>query len=901
MKFYTNVHIDRDRILVRGFENGKPFQREDLYKPYLFTPYEQAEKNFKSITGKKVARKEFDSITSCRQWVKTHENIGYDIYGFTNYIYPYIYDNYKGTIQYDRSLLRVANIDIETGTLAYSGQNVKCRLAGQEITIVADDLYKHEGMGYEVYEQDNQRWVALESSKYNTAQKFPKPEEAANPIVSITVSQAGYTHVFGMGEFDSSNYKKLKYYKCKNERDLLLTFLTVWEKLAPDIVTGWNINGFDLPYMVNRFNKVVGEDNTERLSPWKIINTRDVIFMGRTQTFYEFKGISTLDYLELYKKYSYQMQESYRLDHIAFVVLGERKLDYSEYDGLIGLYRNNYQKFIEYNIKDVHLVDRLEEQLAYISLVAAVAYDAKVNFVDAFTSVKLWDVIIHNYLLDRDIVVPLLRVKDRERQIAGGYVKNPQNGMHEWVVSFDFTSLYPMIIQMYNISPETLFGSLPERFEAEQLLSGRVDSYRDWVNKNNVTVCGTSYCFTRDKRGFLPILMAKMFEDRAAYKNQMFVAEQAALDLETRMKKEGKSPELKRELAERKKEKLQFDCLQQSKKIQLNSLFGATSNPYFRWFDIRLAESITLTGQFTSKWIERSVNIWMNKLLKTEGVDYVIGVDTDSCYMCLDKLVKQVFEGKNPTKKEIVDYLNEACAKIIEPFIAKECDKIATYLNAYEQKMHMKREIIADRAVWTGAKHYALNVWVKEKIHYDEPNLVTKGLETVKSSTPTICREALKKTLNIIMNKDEETVQGFIAEFKKDFYSREFDDIATPTGIGRMSEYADPVTTYIKGTGAHMKAPLVYNKLLKDTGLDLRYQPVNDYDRIKWVYLKMPNPTRDTVVGVSGILPKQLGLDQYIDYDRQWERGFQGPVKSILNAIGWSVEKRMTLDQFWEM
>jgi DNA polymerase elongation subunit (family B) len=290
-------------------------------------------------------------------------------------------------------------------------------------------------------------------------QGFPDITTADKEITAITMKKNDMYIVLGCGEFVTDN-EKIKYIRCKDEHELLLKFLDVWRSkwFSPDLITGWNVEGFDIPYIVNRIRRVLGHNMAKKLSPWEILEERTIQFMGREQQVFIPVGISTLDYLQLYKKFSFTNQESYRLDHIAFVELGERKMDYSEYDSLFGLYKNDFQKFIEYNIKDVDLVDRLDEKLKLIEQVFAIAYDGKVNYQDAFTSVRMWDVIIHNYLLNQRIVVPQLRVGNKDGQIIGAYVKDPKKGMHKWVVSFDLNSLYPHIIMQYNISPETYIG-----------------------------------------------------------------------------------------------------------------------------------------------------------------------------------------------------------------------------------------------------------------------------------------------------------------------------------------------------------------------------------------------------------------------------------------------------------
>ena len=389
---------------------------------------------------------------------------------------------------------------------------------------------------------------------------------------------------------------------------LLIKFVEKWRSFGftPDIVTGWNIETFDIPYLVNRIRKILGETFVKNLSPFGILVEGSVPFNGREQQVYYPAGISILDYLQLYKKFSYTPQESYKLDYIASQELNEKKLDYSEYSSLNELYIKNPQKYIEYNVKDVLLVERLEDKLGLIELVVTIAYDARVNYNDAFITVKLWDVIIHNHLLNnKGVVVPQYKRESKGNSISGGYVKDPQIGRHNWTVSFDLTSLYPHLIIGFNISPETYRGSyeIPTSKEnyIDLILSGYMDNIRPELLKNNFTMSGLGCFFTRDFRGFLPELMKKLFEERKIYKKKMLDAKKAM----EKAKAEGKSKEAIYEL-----EKLaaKYKNLQQARKINLNGAYGALSNPYFRWFDDILAESVTMSGQLSIRWIEKKLH-----------------------------------------------------------------------------------------------------------------------------------------------------------------------------------------------------------------------------------------------------------------------------------------------------
>jgi DNA polymerase elongation subunit (family B) len=846
-KFYTNVSLIRNDIFLRGYENGQRIQQVIPCKPYLFVNSRGVTATeYRTLKGTPVDRVDFDSVSEARDFVKRYSDTsGFEIHGMTNYVYPFINDYYPGTIDYDPKLISVVNIDIE---------------------VAAD-------------------------------QGFPDIATANKPITAITMKKNDVFVVLGCGEFTTTD-EKVKYIKCKDEAELLLKFLDVWRSkaFAPDVVTGWNVEFFDIPYIVNRIRRILGEAMSKKISPYDILQEREVTVGTRdAQKTYIPAGISILDYMQLYKKFTFTMQESYSLNHIANAELGEKKMDYSEFDSLFDLYLKDYQKFIEYNIRDVDLVARLDDKLKLIEQVFALAYDGKVNYQETFTTVRMWDTIIHNYLMNKKIVVPQMKVGNKEERIIGGYVKDPQTGMHKWVVSFDLNSLYPHIIMQYNISPETYSGRVPY-LDGEDGVKRIVDgafnepSIRNQLESQNLTITGTGCMFDKDREGFLPELMDRFYKERSTYKKKMIEAEKAyELD---------KSEENKKAIA-------QNHNMQIARKYQLNSVYGALSNEYFRWYDDKLAESITLSGQLATRWIEREMNKYLNKLLKTEGVDYVIACDTDSMYITLDKLVSHIASDKLSTR-DTVEIVDKFCQDKLEPYIDGCFEQLSRYVNAFSQKMKMKREAIADKAIWTAKKRYIMNVWNNEGVSYSEPKLKIKGIEAVRSSTPSSCRDNIKKCIKIIMNNTEEETINFIQKFRKDFANLPFEDIAFPRGVKLSYTVTENQSTYSKeyylgqkGLPIHVRSALLYNAMLKSKKLDQRFPLVQDGDKIKFCYMKLPNPTRENVFGCPGTLPRQLGMEQYIDYDTQFEKAFVEPIKTILDAIGWQVEKTASLEDFF--
>jgi DNA polymerase elongation subunit (family B) len=828
-RFYTSAFLYRNEIHLRGFEGGKRIQRKLPCKPYLFVNSKREDAVYHTLNGAPVDRIDFDSSGDARDFVKRYSDVdGFDLYGLTNYLYTFLNDHYPGSVDYDPKLISVVNIDIE---------------------------------------------VAADAG-------FPDPAIADKEVTAITLQCGDVYVVIGCGEFTTKD-PNVKYIRCDNETKLLLKFLDAWRSINADIVTGWNIEGFDIPYLVNRIRRVLSDEMINKLSPWNMVEKRMIMRGDRTDVVYDIYGIASLDYLELYKKFSFSNQESYRLDYISSVELGVKKIDYSEYGSLLDLYKQDYQKFIEYNIRDVELVKKLDDKLKLIEQVYAIAYDAKVLYPDAMTSVRIWDVIIHNYLLNQRIVIPQKKSGDKSKNIIGAWVKDPLLGMHKWVVSFDLNSLYPHLIMQYNISPETYCGSLnlnPDT-AVEQLMSGYLDGERDVMIERNLTCTGSGIIFHKNKHGFLPKLMEKMYDDRVVYKKKMLEAK--------RQHELNPTYETEKAIA-------QNHNMQLAKKIQLNSAYGALSNKYFRWYDDELAESITLSGQLAIKWIERDMNIYLNRLFNTEKKDYVIACDTDSMYITLDDLVSQCGLEDRSTD-DIVAFVDKVCEDKLEPFIDKCYQRLSEYVNAYSQKMKMKREAIADKGIWTAKKRCVLSVWNLEGVQYSEPKIKLTGIEAVRSSTPAACRDSIKKCLKVILEKDEDSVIQFIEDFRRKFVELPFDQVAFPRGCSGMKEYK----LGDKGIPIHVRAALLFNKTVKDKKLENRYELIKDGDKIKFCYMKMPNPVKENVFACPTNMPPEFGLDKYIDYDMQYEKAFVDPIKTILDAIGWKVAKRGSLEDFF--
>jgi len=566
------------------------------------------------------------------------------------------------------------------------------------------------------------------------------------------------------------------------------------------------------------------------------------------------------------------------LDYIASVELGQKKLDHSEFDTFKDFYTKGWQKFVEYNIIDVELVDRLEDKMKLLELAITMSYDAKANFEDVYSQVRMWDTMIYNYLTDRKIVVPPRKGSKKDEKYAGAYVKEPKVGCYDWVVSFDLNSLYPHLIMQYNISPETLAERRHPSASVERILNQEIDFDGEFA------VCANGAQYRKDIHGFLPEMMKKIYDERVQSKKLMIIAKQEYQKTPTK--------ELEKSISK-------YNNIQMARKIQLNSAYGAIGNQYFRYYNLINAEAITLSGQVSIRWIEHKMNTYLNNILKTEKKDYVIASDTDSIYLNLGDLVKKVFEGRETNDSSVVSFLNKVCEVELEKYISSSYEALASYVNAYEQKMIMKRENIASTGIWTAKKRYMLNVWDSEGVRYHEPKLKMMGIEAVKSSTPAPCRTMIKDVLKLIMTKTEDDVIDFIENCRTKFRSLPPEEISFPRTVSNVKKYKSVNAIYEKGTPIHARGALLFNHYVKKNKLTQKYSLINNGEKIKFCYLKRPNPIQENVISFIQQFPEELNLDKYIDYDLQFEKSFLEPLKIILDSIGWSAERTVNLESFF--
>lgn len=835
--FYINVIADANNILTTEIESdGKKKRRKIPYKPTLFLPSKQ-QTTFHTLSGESVEPIQFDSIWDAKKFAKQYNEVsGFSFYGNTKYQYTWIAENYpQEEIHFDSSKIDIGTLDIE---------------------------------------------VACENG-------FPKPKEASEEVIAITLKNyhTGKTYVYGCRPYTPKS-PKVEYIQCTDERELLMKFIVKWEQLDFDIITGWYVRTFDIPYLINRMCRLFDEKTAARMSPWGSISEQTINAFNQDHQIYTLSGLAILDYIILYRKNVLEPRENYKLGYIGEIELGEGK-GKLEYDiPFREFYTEHWEKFIDYNIQDVEIVEQLEAKLKLIELQLTVAYFAKINYEDVMFQVRAWDNIIYNWLYRRNIVVPQKETIDKDTQFEGAYVREPIPGMYHWIINYDVKSLYPNIIRALNIGIETKASSHALKVRPSDMLQDTEEFHTSLAKAQaaGTTLAANGICYHKNKQSVFSEMIEKLFTDRQSFQK---IVKESKKRLETHPEEKGT---LDNTIAK-------YDLQQKAVKILMNSLYGAMGNQYFRFFDLQNAEAVTMTGQFIIQYVANRLDAYIADVMKRPNLKTVIYCDTDSAYLTLAPLVEQYCQEKTLDQK--ITFIDRVSKDKIEKEIEKIFVDIVNAINGVPGYLSMAREIIGDVGIWTKKKRYMINAWDTEGFRHKEPKLKVMGSEIKKATIPKFCREALKAAVLIIITGDKERLWDFIAEKNKAFKSLSLDEIGMPRSVNGLDKFGDDAAVWSSGTPMHCRGALVYNFLLKDRKLDHKYRSISEGEKIKFIHLREPNPTRTNVIAFNGIVPQEFQIQKYIDWETQWSKCFVEPLGLILEAIKWPAKRVLTLDEFF--
>jgi DNA polymerase elongation subunit (family B) len=811
--------------------DGKRIEAKVPYSPTLYAESNKSVE-FRGLYGEKLVPVKFESIHAAKEYIGRYEEVkDFTIHGIQQFQYQYISDKFVGDIDWDIDQARVVFLDIETKVPENGFPNIET--ANCEILLIS------------LMNRFTQKIVVFGTRSIS----------APNPL--------------------------FEYRLFKNEASMLEAFLDFWSSAYPDVISGWNIDGFDMPYIANRIHRVLGEAEMKRLSPWGVLNSRKIEVRGREVEVVDIVGINSLDYLDLYKKFSFRPQESYSLGAVCQVDLGEGKVDFGcTFKESYSTTQENWDRFVLYNAMDSQLVFKLDKMYEFIPLCFSIAYLAKCNIKDVFSPVKTWDIFTYSELLKENIIVPPHTIK-KAGTIEGAYVKAPQLGMHNWVVTVDFGSLYPSEMRQWNISPETI---LKEKFDLHYIdFIEETDAYKDaieYARAHDYSLAANGSMYRRDIVGIIPKMLKMCMDGRKVAKKEMLRLEQLLVDTGDSLLKSKISVLNGRQLA---------------LKLLGNSLYGGLANVGSRYFNLDMAESITITGQLSNVHVSKCLNEYMNSNIGGEYKDYIIYGDTDSSFLNCGPLIKKIAAGKSD--QQITNLLMKM-EPTLQRVLNKSIDDVFALCNCLDRVMSIKQEKVCSKILFVAKKRYAAKVHNSEGVMYDPPEIKVTGLDLVKTSTPMAIRKMLKASIPVIFDGGEGATQKYLVDCREKFDSMTTEEIARPTGVSEVDKHMIG-EYYVKGCPINSRASIIYNVATKS--MREKYAQISNGDKIRYLYLTVPNPVRSDVIAfpADGVLPKELGLHNYVDRDTQFYKTFMKPIEGMLHPIGWKTEVQASLEDFF--
>lgn len=808
MLLYTKVETYGNKIYFSGVKDGKKVNVESNFKPSYFIPSSNNNlTEFRGTDGTPLIEKECD--------VRDFYNIETNkkLYGTIRPHYQFINKYFPQIDEFDSKYIDVWFWDIEVEVL----------------------------------------------------DKFPSPELADAPINLITLKKKGTKEFIVLSTKDYNldlSKAELLDYKCtkkiyNTESEMLISFCNFLNKVRPHVLIGWNSIFFDWVYITNRIKNILGEEYLKSASPfgfYKKIQVQNVA-KDYPEPVLDIGGICNLDLMQIFRKYTFREYESYSLDYIATDILGLKKLkepDISFKDFMT----NHWDDFVLYNIFDVYLVEQIELKTNLLDLVFTLAYVAGVNYIDVFSETRLWDSIIYRHLYKQKIIIPPKK-SNKSKDFAGGIVKDTITGIHDWIVVFDFKSLYPSIIRTLNLSFETIQNESCWEITVDDIKKGKP------INEN-FSVSAAGYFFSKEVNGTFPILMEKFFNKRLEFQ---------------KLKKEHKGTE----------KELVYDSFQLTFKILINSLFGAIGTPYFRFYDYRIASSITMSGQLAAKWLIEYTNRKLNEHFGTVDEDYVVANDTDSFMFSLHRL-----NDKSLSKEENFNLVLDFSKNYLEKWLNEAIDVFCNVLNAKEKVLKVEREPISSKGFFQTKKRYILKIVEKDESYTEDCYYKIRGLNSVRSSTPEFFRTKLNQFYEKLLMDDFEISQ--IEDFVKEAYQeiKEYDlgKIATSCRVNNIEKYLDKEGNILKGCPYNVRAAINYNKLITENKLQDNYPLIKSGEKAKILYLKENNPYGITVISFKDNIPYEIiDFKNWTDYAKIFSKELISPLEKVCEAINYNQGK----------
>ena len=816
------------------------------------------------------------------------DKIGYRKFPYKKY--AYVKDSYGQYVSlYGDKLKKIYRWDDEHPGLFESDVNPEIR------TLV--DMYSDSD---EVSEGHKRLYFDIE---VEVTDGFPSVEKAENKITSIAIYDQimDEYYCFVLDErnrITNSTNGNETIEVFNSEYDLLNRFFVKYIEIKPTILSGWNIDNFDIPYLFNRTVNTIGKNIAELLSPIQVVRWSN--FKGG----YEIAGVSVLDYLHLYKTFTFSQRSSYRLDDIAEYEVGEKKISYE--GTLNDLYDNDINKFVEYNLQDVKLIDKLDKKLDHIDIARGICHMGHCPYGDVFMSSRYLEGAILTYLRKLGIVAPNKNPKGKklfgkDDKFAGAYVQEPQKGKHNWVYDLDITSMYPSAIRSLNISPETKVGKVIG-WNAKEYIKGNKKTYtveskgkeigkftetelKDFLNKANSSISSNGVLYRTDKVGLIPSLLTKWFDERVEYRK-----------LAKKFAEDGDEDKYG-----------YFNRRQHLQKILLNSMYGVLGLPVFRFYDVDNAEATTLTGQSLIKFTRTIVNNFYNKQLEDEK-DYCIYIDTDSVFHSAIPIVKKRFPNEKLSDVMMTQRILEIASEV-QNYLNGSYNYFAKkFCNIDNHCFEIKQEVIAKSGLFITKKRYGMKIINDNGVKVNK--MLVKGIDTVRSNFPTAMRKFLGMILDdILMEVPKEKIDEKIIAFKNKMKAADYNQISMPTGVKNIKkfikkgEYTSILTQYNKGTPVHVKAAIFYNDLIRHFKKQKKYQFISAGDKIKWVYLKQ-NPLGLDVVAYRGHEDPPEIIDfikQYINYDKIFNTALKKKLDMFYGALNWDdiVDKEKSMEKFF--